>query len=219
MTLKETLAKLKSLGNEKLRAHNKKYGAGDQQFGVQLGDIRKLAAKIKAKSPGTPQMQEIAHAIQSGAMAFLRNEYAIIMIFYVPVVCALLWYFIDLPEYLKLKDRPADFQQFTLDSFKANWWGWISTVALSQARTLSFLCGAFSSALSGFVGMRVATKAAVRTTEAAKTSLNDALRIAFSSGTVMGLTVVGLGCMFLTALFVWKGHDMALLDEIGRAHV
>ena len=47
MTLKETLAKLKSLGNEKVRAHNKKYGAGDQQFGVQLGDIRKLAKTIK----------------------------------------------------------------------------------------------------------------------------------------------------------------------------
>jgi 3-methyladenine DNA glycosylase AlkD len=48
MTLKETLAQLKSLGNEKVRAHNKKYGAGDNQFGVKLGDIRKLAAKIKA---------------------------------------------------------------------------------------------------------------------------------------------------------------------------
>ena len=47
MTLKETLAQLKSLGNEKVRAHNKKNGAGNNQFGVQLGDIRKLAAKIK----------------------------------------------------------------------------------------------------------------------------------------------------------------------------
>jgi 3-methyladenine DNA glycosylase AlkD len=47
MTLEETLAELESLGNEKVRAHNKKYGAGDNQFGVRLGDIRKLAAKIK----------------------------------------------------------------------------------------------------------------------------------------------------------------------------
>lgn len=46
-TLKDTLAKLKSLGDEKVRAHNKKYGAGDNQFGVKMGDIRKLAAKIK----------------------------------------------------------------------------------------------------------------------------------------------------------------------------
>jgi 3-methyladenine DNA glycosylase AlkD len=47
MTLKEILAKLQSLGNEKVRAHNKKFGAGPNQFGVPLGDIRKLAAKIK----------------------------------------------------------------------------------------------------------------------------------------------------------------------------
>ena len=47
MTVKEILAQLKSLGNEKMRAHNKKNGAGDNQFGVLMGDIRKLAAKIK----------------------------------------------------------------------------------------------------------------------------------------------------------------------------
>jgi 3-methyladenine DNA glycosylase AlkD len=47
MTLKETLAQLKSLGDEKRRAHNTKSGAGDNQFGVPMGDIRKLAAKIK----------------------------------------------------------------------------------------------------------------------------------------------------------------------------
>src|SRR5689334_1861275 len=46
-TLKETLAQLKALGHEKLRAQNKKRGAGDNQFGVKLGDIRKLAEKIK----------------------------------------------------------------------------------------------------------------------------------------------------------------------------
>ena len=47
MTLKDTLAQLESLGNEKLRAQNRKNGAGDNQFGVRLGDIRKLAAQIK----------------------------------------------------------------------------------------------------------------------------------------------------------------------------
>ena len=56
-----------------------------------------------------------------------------------------------------------------------------------------FVYGAFSSALAGFVGMRVATRSAVRTTEAAKTSLSKALTVAFSSGAVMGFTVVGLG--------------------------
>jgi 3-methyladenine DNA glycosylase AlkD len=47
MTLKDTLAQLESLGNEKVRAQNRKNGAGEKQFGVRLGDIRKLAAKIK----------------------------------------------------------------------------------------------------------------------------------------------------------------------------
>lgn len=51
MTLKDTLAQLKSLGDEKVRTHNKKYGAGDNQFGVKLGDIRKIAAKIKTNDP------------------------------------------------------------------------------------------------------------------------------------------------------------------------
>src|SRR5262249_4770344 len=47
MTLKETIKQLESLGNEKMRAHNTKYGAGDNQFGVPMGDIRTLAKKIK----------------------------------------------------------------------------------------------------------------------------------------------------------------------------
>jgi len=47
VTLKDTLAQLESLGDEKVRAHNRKYGAGRNQFGVRLGDIRKIAAKIK----------------------------------------------------------------------------------------------------------------------------------------------------------------------------
>lgn len=47
MTLKDALAQLKSLGDEKVRARNRKNGAGDNQYGVQMGDIRKLAAKIK----------------------------------------------------------------------------------------------------------------------------------------------------------------------------
>ncbi len=49
MTLPETLEQLKALGNEKVRAHNTKYGAGGNQFGVKLGDIRVLAKKIKTK--------------------------------------------------------------------------------------------------------------------------------------------------------------------------
>ncbi|HNR73761.1 MAG TPA: sodium-translocating pyrophosphatase [Cyclobacteriaceae bacterium] len=67
---------------------------------------------------------------------------------------------------------------------------------------LSFVLGAFCSALAGFIGMRVATKANVRTTNAARTSLGKALEVAFTGGSVMGMGVVGLGVLGLSALFI-----------------
>ncbi len=67
---------------------------------------------------------------------------------------------------------------------------------------LSFVLGAFCSALAGFIGMRVATKANVRTTNAARTSLGKALEVAFAGGSVMGLGVVGLGVLGLGVLFL-----------------
>jgi len=67
---------------------------------------------------------------------------------------------------------------------------------------VSFVVGAFCSALAGFIGMKVATKANVRTTNAARTSLGKALEIAFAGGSVMGMGVVGLGVLGLGGLFV-----------------
>lgn len=67
---------------------------------------------------------------------------------------------------------------------------------------LSFVVGAFSSALAGFLGMRVATKANYRTTNAAKKSLTQALSVAFTGGSVMGMSVVGLGIFGLSVLFL-----------------
>ena len=77
---------------------------------------------------------------------------------------------------------------------------------------LSFIVGAICSALAGFVGMRVATKANVRTTNAARKSLGKALEVAFAGGSVMGLGVVGLGVLGLSGLFafyqqIWPGQD------------
>ncbi len=66
---------------------------------------------------------------------------------------------------------------------------------------VSFVVGAFCSALAGYFGMRVATQANHRTTQAARTSLNDALIVAFSGGSVMGMSVVGLGIIGLAGLF------------------
>ena len=67
---------------------------------------------------------------------------------------------------------------------------------------VSFVIGAICSALAGFIGMKVATKANVRTTSAARTSLSKALEVAFAGGAVMGLGVVGLGVLGLSGLFM-----------------
>ncbi len=71
---------------------------------------------------------------------------------------------------------------------------------------VSFIMGALSSGLAGFIGLRIATKANVRTTHAARTGLNPALRIAFAGGSVMGLSVVGLGILGLSILFIVYAH-------------
>ena len=76
----------------------------------------------------------------------------------------------------------------------------------------SFIVGAICSALAGFIGMRTATKANVRTTQAARTSLGKALEVAFAGGSVMGLGVVGLGVLGLSSLFMlyqnlWPGAE------------
>ncbi len=80
---------------------------------------------------------------------------------------------------------------------------------------VSFVVGAFCSGLAGFIGMNVATKANVRTTNAARTSLGDALNVAFSGGLVMGLSVVGLGVLGLGGLFyVYSGMDWDTIKVI-----
>jgi len=68
--------------------------------------------------------------------------------------------------------------------------------------SVSFLIGAFTSALAGYIGMNIATKANVRTTQAAKTSLSKAFRVAFNGGCVMGLGVAGLAVLGLGSLFI-----------------
>ncbi|HLW50500.1 MAG TPA: sodium/proton-translocating pyrophosphatase, partial [Sphingobacteriaceae bacterium] len=67
---------------------------------------------------------------------------------------------------------------------------------------VSFVIGAFTSALAGYIGMNVATKANVRTTQAARTSLAQALKVSFTGGTVMGLGVAGLAVLVMGALFI-----------------
>lgn len=77
---------------------------------------------------------------------------------------------------------------------------------------LSFIVGAFCSALAGFIGMKVATKANVRTTHAARTSLGGALEVAFGGGSVMGMGVVGLGLLGLGGLFLIYSKTIGIDD-------
>ncbi|MFL2598178.1 MAG: sodium-translocating pyrophosphatase [Flavobacteriaceae bacterium] len=78
---------------------------------------------------------------------------------------------------------------------------------------VSFIVGAICSALAGFIGMKVATKANVRTTNAAQTSLGKALEVAFAGGAVMGLGVVGLGVLGLSGLFaIYSGQGWEIIE-------
>ena len=133
---------------------------------------------IGMQNAGTDVMQAIAGKIRVGAMAFLTREYMVIVPF-VLVVAALIYVFLDTGLAAAIEGE----------------WGVPYT-------TDSFLLGAFCSAVAGFIGMRAATAANVRTAQAARTSLTKALRIAFLSGSTMGLAVVGLGLIgFTGALF------------------
>jgi K(+)-stimulated pyrophosphate-energized sodium pump len=81
-------------------------------------------------------------------------------------------------------------------------WSGTTVATSSPVIAISFLIGAFLSAFAGYIGMRIATKANVRTTQAAKTSLPRALRVSFTGGTVMGLGVAGLAIIGLGSLFI-----------------
>ena len=81
-------------------------------------------------------------------------------------------------------------------------WSGTTVTTSSPVIAVSFLVGAFLSAFAGYLGMRIATKANVRTTQAAKTSLAKALKVSFTGGTVMGLGVAGLAVIGLGSLFI-----------------
>ena len=127
---------------------------------------------VAKQEVGSEKMGRIAKNIADGAMAFLRAEYRILSIF---VICVAILLGLG---------------------------GASQGEASSPLIALSFILGALCSALAGFIGMRVATKANVRTTNAARTSLGKALEVAFAGGSVMGLGVVGLGVLGLSLLFL-----------------
>ena len=134
---------------------------------------------VAQQDPGTDRMKRIAGYITDGAMAFLRAEYS-----------KLVWFVVAVAVLLAYQGYSGD------------------TAKTSALIGLSFAVGALCSALAGFIGMKVATKANVRTAHAARTSLASALTVAFRGGSVMGMGVVGLGVLGLSSLFfVYQGQD------------
>ena len=147
-----------------------------------LGIVGLIVMAIKSawvgkQDAGDANMKELSGYIAAGAMAFLKAEWKILS--YFVVVAAILL-------------------------------GWSGTVHEVGGREIhshwiiavAFIIGAVFSATAGYIGMKVATKANVRTTQAARTSLAQALKVSFTGGTVMGLGVAGLAVFGLGALFI-----------------
>ena len=140
------------------------------------------ARRILAEDEGDDLMRSIAEQIQIGAAAFLRREYSFIAVFVV-VVAVVLLLFRDLDVLDKLeggKGQLTDFPRFAI----------------------AYIVGAIASATAGYIGMYIAVRANVRTTAKAREGLNPALRVAFSSGSVMGMTVVGISLASLAILYL-----------------
>ncbi len=138
--------------------------------------------KINAAPVGSERMSKIAASIQEGAMAFLKAEYRILVLFVAGIAALLYW------------SGSNNENSHALVAF-------------------SFAVGAFCSSLAGYLGMKVATKANVRTANAAKNSLGEALEVAFSGGAVMGLGVVGLGILGLGGLFFLFGNHFGAFES------
>ena len=127
--------------------------------------------QMKKADEGTPRMKEIAEHVRKGAMAYLKQQYKVVLIVFIvlAVIFAIMAYGFQMQN------------------------PWVP---------FAFLTGGFFSGLAGFFGMKTATYASARTANAARNSLNTGLRIAFRSGAVMGLVVVGLGLLDIAVWFV-----------------
>ena len=140
-----------------------------------------VSRRVLAEDQGDETMRSIAEQIQIGAAAFLRREYSFIAVFVV-VVAVVIAVFRDFDALDKLAEGQGELTD--LPRF-----------------TIAYLIGAIASAAAGYAGMFIAVRANVRTTAKAREGLNAALRVAFSSGSVMGMTVVGLSLICLAVLY------------------
>jgi K(+)-stimulated pyrophosphate-energized sodium pump len=134
------------------------------------------AKKVMRQDPGTPQMVAISDAVHEGAMAFLKREYRAISAFAIVVAILLA---------IGLKGQ-----------------GWHYSIYTA----LSYLVGAACSLAAGYIGLSISTRANTRTAQAATKGFNQALSVAFPGGAVMGLTVVGLGLLAFSIVFLILGY-------------
>lgn len=129
---------------------------------------------MKKEDEGTDRMKEIAQYVREGAMAYLKQQYKIVIAVF--IVLAILF---AVMAYFGLQNPWVPF---------------------------AFLTGGFFSGIAGFFGMKTATYASARTANAARNSLDSGLKVAFRSGAVMGLTVVGLALLDIALWYVVLNH-------------
>jgi len=138
--------------------------------------------QLLSEDEGNDAMRSIGVSIQEGAAAFLKREYTFLAGF-VAVVAVVLAIFVDFDALDKFGESSGKFDGL-------------------PRTAISYIIGAIASASAGYVGMYVAVRANVRTAAKAQAGLNPALRVAFSSGAVMGVTVTGLSLLCITILYL-----------------
>ncbi len=162
-----------------------------------------LARWVGEQDAGPDIIQKVGRLIQQGAMAFLRREYSILAGFVV-IVAVLVAVLID----FNITDNATI---AATDKTPLGTGPWTA---------LSYVLGAIGSATAGFVGMRIATQGNTRTASAAMVGLNPALRVAFRTGTVMGMTVVGVGLLGVTVLwFIFQNPSVVAGFAFGASSI
>ncbi len=148
------------------------------------------AKKVLSYSEGGEKMRKIAANIRSGANAYLKQQYTTVFkVFIVVFVILLVIAFATGGE------------------------------MLSKFTPFAFVTGGIFSMLAGFIGMKIATNSNARTAQAASESLNKGLRVAFSSGSVMGFTVVGLGMLDITMWFFLLRYAFGVNDPVALGNI
>ena len=146
--------------------------------------------KVMAYSEGTDTMKKIAQSIRDGANAYLKHQYTTVAkVFVVVFIVLLIMAFATGGE------------------------------MLSKFTPFAFLTGGIWSMLAGFIGMKIATNSNARTAQAASESLNRGLRVAFSSGSVMGFTVVGLGLLDISIWYFLLRYVFGVDDPVALGNI